>query len=168
VTSPTESSNLNIKSYLLNGLSDAFGLVEAFLEMATEQLMTLKQTLARQGNRSQRYFLTRRYLGSLPLKVSYKALELVNMEYRFAKAAFPGKNRKARPLPPCNLKNCTASQQFGIPCRHAIFDILKKMVSDPKGNHRIRLWDLHPHWHLKNRLVSTPYLSVASFLTKIG
>lgn len=89
VTSPTESANLNIKSYLLNGRSDIYALALTVKELLTEQQRTFKEARAAEAIRTKFRYLSRRYHGSLPLKISYKGLELINYEYLHAKAALP-------------------------------------------------------------------------------
>ena len=55
--------------------------------------------------------------------------------------------RAAKPLKPCDEAHCSLSQSHGLPCRHKIYAIIA-------AEKHLRLWDVYPHWHLKNRLVS--------------
>jgi len=144
-TSTTEASNFNIKSYLLNGKSTSFRLFKAAEALAKRQGKAFLETLAREAVNTKQNYLTRTYLGSLPRTVSYKALELINQEYRIAKAAFPTPGRTAIELKPCN--ECTAPLQDSIPCKHKIYNIIVT-------KRKLRLWDVNPHWHLGVRLVS--------------
>lgn len=80
VTSPTESTNLNAKSYLINGRASVLRLVEALQALAHRQIKVFNDRRAQQAIRTRREFLGRAYLGSLPTKVSYKALEPINHE----------------------------------------------------------------------------------------
>ena len=137
VTSPTKSSNLNVKSYLLNGKSDVYRLVTALSEMYTQQQKSYTKRLAFKGTRTRQEYLNRAYLGNLPLRVSYKYLELINHQYRHAKAAIPTNARQATELNPYG-SNCTTSLQFGVPYRHSIYTILK-------DNGSLKLGDVHPH-----------------------
>ena len=108
VTSPAESLNLNVKSYLLNGKSDVLRLIDSLIEMCQEQYRTFEEAMAREGTRMRQTYLNRIYLGSLPLKVSYKGLDLINREYRYAKAAIPNSKRDPMLLSACD-SDCTVS-----------------------------------------------------------
>ena len=114
------------------------------------QLKVFAETQAREAIRAKHEFLNRTYLGSVPTQISYKALQLINEEYKIARASIPNLNRAERPLKPCN--KCTAPLQFGIPCRHKILGLIFQI-------HEISSYgDVHPHWHLQITLVSS-YLS---------
>ncbi|OAQ60413.1 transposase [Purpureocillium lilacinum] len=86
VTSGTEASNNNVKSYLLNGTSHLYGLVEAIEDMLRDQ----EQDFA--DNCSQDEVLTARtyfgpgseYLGELRMVVSQPGLDLIAKEHRRA------------------------------------------------------------------------------------
>ncbi|KAG8664817.1 uncharacterized protein FPOAC1_013597 [Fusarium poae] len=79
VTSGTEASNNNIKSYLLNGMSHLYRLVEAIQE----------------------------YLGELPRMVSQKALSLITREHRKALKGIPAAaNPRPDAIASCN-DDCT-------------------------------------------------------------
>ena len=120
VTSPTESTNLNVKSYLINGRASTFRLLEAIKALALRQIKKWEDKRADEGVRTCLDYVGRDYLGSLPMRVSHKALELINREYRYAKAAFATRSRPAKPLNPCEGV-CSISLQYGIPCRYSIF-----------------------------------------------
>ena len=128
--------------------------------MLKHQWRTLKQALTMQATRVRQNYLSRSYLGDLPKVVTLKALEKINQEYRYAKAAIPAPHRHLRPLNNCK-NDCTVSQQFGIPCRHKVYYNL--VNGEP-----LKKWHVHHHWHLKRRLVSTPHLFCMAKLTMGG
>jgi hypothetical protein len=159
VTSPTEASNFNIKSYLLNAKATSYRLFQAVDALVKRQLKVYKETLAREAVRTKFEYLNRPFLFDLARKVSYRALDLINEEYKIAQASQPAPNREVRPLKPCY--ECTAPLQFGIPCRHKILSLMLEKRTP-------QLWDLNPHWHLKTPLVSSYYLDCMASLTEIG
>ena len=153
VTSGTEASNNNIKSYLLNGMSNLYRLVEAIQDMLADQERDFAEACA------QDEVLTLRdhtgpgaeYLGELPKVISQKGLRLITSEYRAAKAAIPSSsNAWPAPLGPCDDDSCSVSVELGIPCRHTIFSKLG-------SNTRLTKWDVHPRWHLRESTTRDPY-----------
>lgn len=116
--------------------------------------------MAKQALRARHDFLHRPWLGGLPLKVSYKALDLIVQEYRYAKAAMPSNpTSQTRPLAPCHPDTCTATIQYSIPCRH---DIYTKLAE----GERLEPREVHTHWHLQMGLVSPRPLEKAHVLTR--
>ncbi|KAG7424991.1 PKS-NRPS hybrid synthetase [Fusarium oxysporum f. sp. raphani] len=86
VTSGTEASNNNIKSYLLNGMSHLYRLVEAMQDMMKDQERDFKDACAQDEVLTAREYLgsSGDYLGDLPTVISSKALGLINKQYRIA------------------------------------------------------------------------------------
>lgn len=161
VTLPTESANLSVKIYILNGRSDIFALVETIKPQLEEQKIALKQKSVAEAMRSKLNYLLRRYFGTLPLKFLCKGLEHINREYRYAKAAMPSsKSLQGIPLTPCD-EYCTAPLQYGVPCRHKIYSTLV-------DGGQLRLWDVHHHWHLKKHLLSSQITVSGAVLTLLG
>jgi len=109
VTSPTESSNFNIKSYLLTSQSSIYGLVKSIKALVKRQLKLILKAEAFEGIKTKEHYLTRTYLGKLAMKITFRALELINEEYKIAKAAFPTLTCAAKPLKPCNGNYCSLS-----------------------------------------------------------
>lgn len=154
VTSPTESANFNAKSFIITGKSNAYSLFKALTALAARQLDTFKQKRAKESTRAPLEYLGRRYLGTLPTTVSYKALELINEEYKHSALAIPTVNRPAKPLTPCG-NDCTAPLQFGVPCRHRIF---RALTEDGQA---LKLGDIHEHWYLATPLSHRdPFLAI--------
>lgn len=144
VTSGTEASNNNIKSYLLNGMSHLYRLVEAIQGMLDDQEREFRQACAQDEVLTAREHVGRgsEYLGELPRMVSQKALALITREYR---KALKGAPTAANPWPdaprPCD-DDCTVSVELGIPCLHTIYG---KLISATP----LTKWDIHPRWHLR-------------------
>ena len=144
VTSGTEASNNNVKSYLLNGTSHLFGLVEAIEDMMADQERDFVDGC------SQDEVLTARahsgpgseYLGELPTVMSRTGLGLITREHRRAFRSIP---TRSCPWPEsignCG-EDCTISWQQGIPCHHTIYAKLEAAACLTK-------WDVHPRWHLR-------------------
>jgi hypothetical protein len=140
---------MSIKSYLINGRSSAYSLVSVSQDLCKEQVQQNVEEMAKQAIRARHDFLSRPWLGALPLRVSYKALDLIVGEYRRAKSAMPSTRPSQsirRPLEPCHPDTCTATIQYNIPCRH---DIYKKLAE----GERLELREVHTHWHLQMSLI---------------
>ncbi|KAG7404421.1 PKS-NRPS hybrid synthetase [Fusarium oxysporum f. sp. rapae] len=115
VTSGTEVSNNNIKSYLLNGMSHLYRLVEAMQDIMKDQERDFKDACAQDEVLTAREYLgsSGDYLGDLPTVISSKALGLINKQYRIARKAMPtGKNPFPEPLSDCN-DDCSVLSSLG-------------------------------------------------------
>ena len=152
VTSGTEASNNNVKSYLLNGMSHLYGLVEAIEGMLGDQEQDFSDNCA-QGE-----VLTARaysgpgseYLGELRMVMSQPGLSLIAKEYRHAARSIPSRSCPwPEPIGVCN-DDCSVSWQLGIPCRHTLHNKLETGTSLAK-------WDVHPRWHLRQPTSRNPY-----------
>ncbi|KAF4479381.1 PKS-NRPS hybrid synthetase [Colletotrichum fructicola Nara gc5] len=111
VTSGTEASNNNIKSYLLNGLSHLYRLVDVMQDMIQDQELSFTQACAADEVLSGREYMTTRseYLGELRSMLSSKALGLITRQHRLAKSALPtGRNPRPDPLGNCT-DDCSVS-----------------------------------------------------------
>ncbi|KAK1994026.1 hypothetical protein LX36DRAFT_693377 [Colletotrichum falcatum] len=142
VTSGTESSNNNIKSYLLNGLSHLYRLVDVMQEMIRDQELRFRQACAEDKVLTgQKYIGTRfEYLGELRTMLSSKCL---------TKAMPSGKRPFPAPLGECGL-DCTVSIELGIPCCHKIYSKILDSATFSK-------WEVHPRWRLRETSSSDPY-----------
>ncbi|OWT42543.1 mutator-like element [Pochonia chlamydosporia 170] len=152
VTSGTEASNNNVKSYLLNGMSNLYGLVEAIEGMLADQQQDFLD------NCSQDEVLTARaysgpgseYLGELRMVMSQPGLSLLAREHRHAVKSIPSRSCPwPEPIGKCN-EDCTVSWQLGIPCSHTIYNKLEAGTFLTK-------WDVHPRWHLREPTSRNPY-----------
>jgi hypothetical protein len=152
VTSGTEASNNNVKSYLLNGMSHLYRLVEAMQDMIHDQeraftdacgqddVLTAPQYLGSIGN----------YLGELRTTISSKGLGLINKQYRIARKFLPtGKNPFPDSIGPCD-DDCTVSIELGIPCYHKVYAKLDSATPFTK-------WEVHTRWRLRESVSEDPY-----------
>jgi hypothetical protein len=152
VTSGTEASNNNVKSYLLNGMSHLYRLVEAMQDMIHDQeraftdacgqddVLTAPQYLGSIGN----------YLGELRTTISSKGLGLINKQYRIARKFLPtGKNPFPDSIGPCD-NDCTVSIELGIPCYHKVYAKLDSATPFTK-------WEVHTRWRLRESVSEDPY-----------
>ncbi|OAQ63889.1 mutator-like element [Purpureocillium lilacinum] len=152
VTSGTEASNNNVKSYLLNGMSHLHRLVEAIQDMIMDQERDFAHACAEddiltardyQGSRSE-------YLGNLRTTISSKGLGLIARQYLLARRAMPTrKDPVPDSLGPCG-DGCSVSAELGIPCHHTIHSRIVSGTSFTK-------WDVHPRWHLRVSPSRDPY-----------
>ncbi|KJZ68513.1 hypothetical protein HIM_12097 [Hirsutella minnesotensis 3608] len=152
VTSGTEASNNNVKSYLLNGMSHLYSLVEAIEAMLGDQERDFID------NCSQDEVLTSRtysgpgseYLGELRTAMSEPGLKLIAKEHRQALRSIPSRSRPwPEPIGNCN-EDCSISWQLGIPCCHTIYNKLEAGI-------HLTTWDVHPRWHLREPTSHNPY-----------
>ncbi|KAF6518277.1 hypothetical protein HZS61_002355 [Fusarium oxysporum f. sp. conglutinans] len=152
VTSGTEASNNNIKSYLLNGMSHLYRLVEAMQDMMKDQERDFKDACAQDEVLTAREYLgsSGDYLGDLPTVISSKALGLINKQYRIARKAMPtGKNPFPEPLSDCN-DDCSVSVELGVPWGHKVYAKLGSATSFTR-------YDVHPRWRLRDSSSQDPY-----------
>ncbi|KAM4061718.1 MULE transposase [Hirsutella rhossiliensis] len=86
VTSGTEASNNNVKSYLLNGMNHLFGLVEAIEGMVGDQERDFVDNCAEDEVLTTRTHSNpgSEYLGELRITASLRGLNLIAREHRYA------------------------------------------------------------------------------------
>ncbi|KAG6978557.1 PKS-NRPS hybrid synthetase [Fusarium oxysporum f. sp. conglutinans] len=152
VTSGTEASNNNIKSYLLNGMSHLYRLVEAMQDMMKDQERDFNDACAADEVLTAREYIgsSSEYLGELRTAISSKGLGLINKQYRLARKAMPtGKNPFPEPLEGCN-DDCSVSVELGIPCCHKVYSRLGSATPFTK-------WEVHPRWRLREPSSRDPY-----------
>jgi hypothetical protein len=128
VTSGTEASNNNVKSYLLNGMSHLYRLVEAIQDMMHDQERDFKDACAQDEVLTAREYLgsVGYYLGELQTAMSSKGLKLVSGQYRIARRFMPSANNtNPKGAGVCN-DDCTTSIELGVPCYHTVY---KKLAS---------------------------------------
>ena len=113
-TSPVESANRYLKSFLIRGSST----VEQAFEMVKAMEESIREARQHQKNHLRREYLGKKWLGDAPVVIAQRALDLVAREYRHMKAALPSTARRNPPP----LSPCTGifTMQFGIPCRHEL------------------------------------------------
>ncbi|OAQ58573.1 mutator-like element [Purpureocillium lilacinum] len=123
VTSGTEASNNNVKSYLLNGMSHLYRLVEAMQDMMRDQERDFKDACAADEVLTARDYIgsSSEYLGELRTTLSSKGLGLIKKQYLLARKAMPtSKHPFPEPLGDCD-DDCSVSTELGIPCCHKIY-----------------------------------------------
>ncbi|KAJ3453593.1 hypothetical protein MRS44_017840 [Fusarium solani] len=152
VTSGTEASNNNIKSYLLNGMSHLYRLVEAMQDMVKDQERDFNDACASDEVLTAREYIgsNSEYLGELRTAISSKGLGLINKQYRLARKAMPtGKNPFPEPIGDCNA-DCSVSVELGVPCCHKVYSKLGSAMPFTK-------WEVHPRWRLREPSSQDPY-----------
>ncbi|KAJ3454821.1 hypothetical protein MRS44_013421 [Fusarium solani] len=141
VNSPVETAHKDVKSFLLSGQGDLLHLHNALLAMLSKKEREYDEKASIEMMRQRREYMNRNWLGDLPLRLSYVAIDLIAKQYRFAAAAILA-NEKNPTLRPCEH---TFSQQYGLPCSHQILPFLRVEVPLPKGL-------CHPRWWLQKPL----------------
>ncbi len=152
VTSGTEASNNNVKSYLLNGRSHLHRLVEAIEDMIKDQERDFADACAADDVLTAREYLgsSSEYLGDLRTTISSKGLGLITKQYLLARKAMPtGKNPFPASLGSCG-EDCSVPVELGVPCCHIVYS---KIVSGT----RFTKWDVHPRWHIRASASRDPY-----------
>jgi hypothetical protein len=95
VTSGIEVSNNNIKSYLLNGMSNLYRLFKAMQDIMKDQERDFNDACAADEVLTAREYMgsSSEHLGELETALSSKGLGLITKQYRLSKRAIPtGKN----------------------------------------------------------------------------
>jgi MULE transposase domain len=155
VTSGTEASNNNIKSYLLNGMSHLYRLIEAMQDMMSDQERDFIQACAADEVLTSRDYTGSQseYLGELRTLLSSKGLGLIKRQYRLARASMPtASNAFPPPLGLCD-DSCLVSFELGIPCCHKVYRRMAAATSFTK-------WEVHPHWRLRETTSRDPYRKI--------
>lgn len=117
-TSPVESANRYLKSFLIRGSSTVKQVVEQSFEMVNAMEEAITEARRHQKNHLRRDFLAQAWLGNTPTTVALQAMNLVTKERRHMMGALPSATDPDRPsLAPCTGRFTT---QLGIPCRHEL------------------------------------------------
>ena len=152
VTSGTEASNNNVKSYLLNGMSNLYSLFEAIEAMLTDQERDFIDACAQDEVLTSGTYSGpgSEYLGELRTVMSEPGLRLITKQHRRALRSIPSRSRPwPEPIEECS-GDCSVSWQLGIPCCHTIYNKLAAGTALTK-------WDVHPRWHLREPTSCNPY-----------
>lgn len=153
-TSPVESSNFNIKSYLLNGRGNFLTVYKALCEMVKHQYKLYNEKVASEQVKIATRYLTWSWMGELPRNILFYALARVENEHAAALKAIPAPSRpraSMRDIGECKNTTCTERIQWGLPCRH---EIAQKILAGED----LHLRDVHPRWLLESRMeASNPY-----------
>ena len=119
-TSPVESVNGYLKSFVINGNSTVKQVVGQAFNMVTEMERSVKEAVKEEKNRLRFEYIGQKWLGSAPYNVSSKALKLVTKQYRTMLGAVESRSRPTAEV----LKPCTGrfTAQYGMPCSHKLFE----------------------------------------------
>ncbi|EAQ83084.1 predicted protein [Chaetomium globosum CBS 148.51] len=117
-TSPVESVNRYIKSYVVNGNSTVLQVVEQSIKMVDSMAEQIKDERNKQQTSIRREYLGKAWLGTAPYHIAIKALKMVEQQYRLMLPAVPTPAKpNPAPLPACTNK---FTAQWGIPCSHRL------------------------------------------------
>jgi hypothetical protein len=117
-TSPVESVNRYLKSYIANGNSTVLEVVKQSFNIVADMEKQIEERRNDQKGRVRREFLGLDWVGDAVFHVSFKALSKARMQYRLALPSFKSKEKpNLPPLPPCTGR---FTAQYGIPCSHEI------------------------------------------------
>ncbi|KAK3364103.1 hypothetical protein B0T25DRAFT_430655, partial [Lasiosphaeria hispida] len=101
-TSPVESVNRLLKSYLISGHHTVLQVVKQSFVMAQDMERSIDQATKDQQNRIRYGFLGQDWLGKAPYNVSFKALSMVDKQHLIMLSAVPTKAKPhPQPLKPC-------------------------------------------------------------------
>ncbi|KAH6637090.1 hypothetical protein F5144DRAFT_611712 [Chaetomium tenue] len=152
VTSRTESSHKEIKSYLLNSTAELRFLATRVEQLIKDQQARYAAAEAEQATRQLEQYWGKRWLGDLRFKIRRKALGLVSQQHQLCHRrveAFSKLTEEQRRARPPDEDSCTGSfrRQFGLPCSHEIEERLR-------ANEELTIQDTHVHWRLGKDLAS--------------
>lgn len=117
-TSPVESANRYLKTFLVKGNSTVKHAVAQSFEMVDAIEQSIREERQHQKNRTRHEFIGKDWLGDAPLAIALRALKIIKMEYRHMLAAVPSNTGQVhQPLAPCTGRLTTS---MGIPCRHEL------------------------------------------------
>ncbi|KAK4234582.1 hypothetical protein C8A03DRAFT_47126 [Achaetomium macrosporum] len=119
-TSPVESANRYLKTFLVFGNSNIAQVVEQTFNMVAEMKRTIDEEPQHQKNHSRREYMGKAWLGNTALMIANKGLQLANREHRYMLSAVPSRAQpNPDPLPPCSGG---FTRQYEIPCRHTMLE----------------------------------------------
>lgn len=142
--SPTETAHKDIKTYLLTSTSGLLHLHEAVCQMIAKKERDYIQEAARQEVKMRQSYIGQGWLGSLPTQISYTAVEQEAQQHSRLEASI----KEKKELPPCR-DCCYFTQQYALPCIHAIKEQLQ--TRSPLTKEMV-----HPRWWLDKPLVLFP------------
>ena len=154
-TSPVESVNRYLKSFIITGRSSVLDCVKQSLEMVKAMESNIDEALKDERNRLRFDFLGKDWLGDAPYNVSAKALNLVTKQRQIMLGAIPTKT-KPNPTP---LVDCThrVRAQYGLPCSHELLERHREKSPLTRD-------DFHRFWWLKRGLAAEdPLLRIQEF-----
>ncbi|EAQ91972.1 hypothetical protein CHGG_00207 [Chaetomium globosum CBS 148.51] len=164
VTSRTEGSHKEVKSYLLNSRAELRFLASRVEQLVKDQEASYNAKKGEEATRQLGQYSSCRWMGDLRYRLSRKALGLVAQQHRICHSRVKSDlgqtaSQRHREPPP----ECTGAfhQQFGLPCSH---DIERKL----RSNQELSYLDTHPHWHLEVSLAANdPFAAIEEPLVGI-
>ena len=156
VNSPVETAHKDVKSYLLTGKSDILGLHTALVQMLEKKERDYHQNAAAAAIRVKRKYMTREWLGVLPLQIAPVAVKQLVLQYRVAEATVQEAQKNVRlqggplELPVCP-DDCYFTQKYALPCAHFIAQrLVPALVPLTKDL-------VHPRWWLQKPIVGLDF-----------
>lgn len=142
VTSRTEASHREIKSYLLNSTADLKFLADRVEQMVKNNQARYIKMESDEAARQIQDYRTRHWMGDCRHKCSRFSLNLLLTQYRLAVSVRQGKRLATE---------CTGNfkRQYGVPCSHELYTRSEGANPEP-----LTYLDLHPHWHLGRDLAA--------------
>ncbi|KAK4099180.1 hypothetical protein N658DRAFT_508831, partial [Parathielavia hyrcaniae] len=150
VTSRTEGSHKELKSYLLNSRAELRFLASRVEQLVKDQEASYNAKRGEEATRQLGQYSSCRWMGDLRYRLSRKALGLVAQQHRICHSRVKSdlgqtaSQRRSEPPPECTG---AFRHQFGLPCSH---DIERKL----RSNQELSYLDTHPHWHLEESLAA--------------
>lgn len=134
-----------LKSFLVTGTGHLFHLHTAIVQMIEEKERIYSERAAEMDMKKRTKFNNQPWLGYLPLQISLPALELIYKQGLMAQSAIRSESTsRPQPLEPCSH---TFTEQFGLPCKHFIANIINNGETLQKEH-------VHARWWLRKPLVS--------------
>jgi hypothetical protein len=141
VNSLVESAHKQLKSFLMNGTATLYRLHTGIVQMLDRKERAYKEATAQQEVSILNRYRNADWMGDLPLLLSRPALELIWEQGKRARAALLP-HQDHTPLEACSD---TFTHQYGLPCKHAIFEVISAGQSLQKEG-------VHPRWWLRKPL----------------
>lgn len=141
ITSPTESNNKLLKSFILDGRSDLLLINQALEAMVTNMEIVYVQTIACDNFKQRTDWMGRKWLGDVPVTCSIAAIKKLSDAYREAFKYLP---TMAYPFPP-RKPQCLHGlrNQHGLPCWCEIYKNIEPTEEKPDIK-LLQKSDLHP------------------------
>ncbi len=148
-TSPNEASNGSIKSYGLSARGSINNVLTISRKFANDRLSTFRDRLNSSSERIVHEYMDVPWLGVSTRILTSWALDLLVEQYQRMLGEVQSRNPRRYPFAQA-LPACTRSirLQYGLPCAHemlALYDQEEVVLVD--------LTQVHPFWHLEERLV---------------
>lgn len=138
VTSRTEGSHKEIKSYLRNSYADLLFLADRIKQLITDREHQFASEEATEAQRMVRDYQKAAWLGDMKSKLSRKAVKLIVKQHDRLLDAYRQNPGIPNPLPTCTN---SFTKQFGLPCAHRIGEVLQR-------NEALDYMMANKHWHL--------------------